>query len=120
MIQSLLYLDPYSLFAVRESSRYIRELAKSRVLKAEIGKLVVKLFMKNELIRVSSNAFYHKFKNPTQLFLRRPRVKYRGCYVCETIYFHEGLSENSDMNPRFKVTFYKLLRFFPDGVVAIY
>ncbi|KAI9295095.1 hypothetical protein K502DRAFT_341949 [Neoconidiobolus thromboides FSU 785] len=72
-------------------------------------------FMKNELIPVEQYVQQH-FKNQWRFFLiEYPRIRFDGIYISTCYYIRQGISESSFNRPIHMVTYYRYLRFFPDG-----
>ncbi|CAO3598737.1 unnamed protein product [Absidia cylindrospora] len=52
------------------------------------------------------------------MFVERPRIRYDGVYISTCHYIRPGTSETSWNQPVHLVTYYRYLRFFPDGRVV--
>lgn len=54
-----------------------------------------------------------------EMFMKRPRVQYNGCYISKTSYLRSGENSFQDQfyRPIQLVEYYRYLRFFPDGKV---
>ncbi|OZJ06780.1 hypothetical protein BZG36_00409 [Bifiguratus adelaidae] len=55
-----------------------------------------------------------------RLFIDLPRIRFDGVYISICHYMRAGLSENTWNQPIHMVTYYRYLRFFPDGTVLKY
>ncbi|CAH1971756.1 unnamed protein product [Acanthoscelides obtectus] len=55
------------------------------------------------------------------MFIERPRVHFNGCYISKTTYIRNGENSFQDQfyRPWHLVTYYRYLRFFPDGSVLV-
>ncbi|ORX61315.1 hypothetical protein DM01DRAFT_1316000 [Hesseltinella vesiculosa] len=53
-----------------------------------------------------------------KMFIERPRLRFDGVYISTCHYIRPGSSENSWNQPVHLVTYYRYLRFFPDGTVV--
>ncbi|XP_053651644.1 F-box only protein 9 isoform X2 [Cherax quadricarinatus] len=56
-----------------------------------------------------------------EMFIHRPHPRYNGCYISRTTYFRAGESSFQDQNyqPWHLVQYYRYVRFFTDGIVAM-
>ncbi|KAI8070056.1 hypothetical protein BC940DRAFT_332050 [Gongronella butleri] len=52
-----------------------------------------------------------------RMFIERPRIRYDGVYISTCHYVRPGTSESAWNQPVHLVTYYRYLRFFPDGLV---
>ena len=59
----------------------------------------------------------HGYATWREMFIERPRLLFGGCYIGKTTYVRAG--ENSFQDPNFQpwhlVTYFRYLRFFPEG-----
>lgn len=55
-----------------------------------------------------------------RMFIERPRIRYDGIYISTCHYIRPGSSENTWNQPVHLVTYYRYLRFFPDGTILKY
>ncbi|CAG9769339.1 unnamed protein product [Ceutorhynchus assimilis] len=55
------------------------------------------------------------------MFIERPRLNFNGCYISKTSYIRHGENSFQDQfyRPWHLVTYYRYLRFFPEGVVLM-
>eukprot|EP01112_Ceratiomyxa_fruticulosa_P014792 TRINITY_DN4279_c0_g1_i4.p1 TRINITY_DN4279_c0_g1~~TRINITY_DN4279_c0_g1_i4.p1 ORF type:complete len:381 (+),score=52.04 TRINITY_DN4279_c0_g1_i4:204-1346(+) len=56
-------------------------------------------------------------KNWRRMFISRPRVRFDGIYISKNRYLHVGSTEGAFNQPVHQVTYYRFLRFMPDGSV---
>ena len=49
------------------------------------------------------------------MFLQRPHMRFDGLYVSRNTYLRKGLTEWRYKNPVHLVTYFRYLRFLPDG-----
>lgn len=56
-----------------------------------------------------------------EMFIHRPRLHFNGCYISKTTYIRHGENSFQDQfyRPWHLVTYYRYLRFFPDGTVLM-
>ncbi|KAI9478695.1 MAG: hypothetical protein EXX96DRAFT_571870 [Benjaminiella poitrasii] len=52
-----------------------------------------------------------------RMFIDRPRIRYDGVYISTCHYIRHGISEASWNQPIHFVTYYRYIRFFPDGTI---
>ncbi|GAA5805807.1 hypothetical protein HPULCUR_011333 [Helicostylum pulchrum] len=52
-----------------------------------------------------------------RMFIDRPRIRYDGVYISTCHYIRPGISETAWEKPIHLVTYYRYLRFFPDGTI---
>ena len=62
-----------------------------------------------------TQAYLSTFGNWRNMIKLRPRIRCDGVYICKFLYMRFGLSEASEYRPCHEVTFYKYMRFFPQG-----
>ncbi|KAI8144020.1 hypothetical protein BJV82DRAFT_667861 [Fennellomyces sp. T-0311] len=55
-----------------------------------------------------------------RMFIERPRIRYDGVYISTCHYIRPGSNENTFNQPVHLVTYYRYLRFFPDGTILKY
>ncbi|KAI9278995.1 hypothetical protein BDA99DRAFT_567594 [Phascolomyces articulosus] len=55
-----------------------------------------------------------------RMFIERPRIRYDGIYISTCHYIRPGSNENTYNQPVHLVTYYRYLRFFPDGTILKY
>ncbi|KAI8146151.1 hypothetical protein BJV82DRAFT_600692 [Fennellomyces sp. T-0311] len=55
-----------------------------------------------------------------RMFIERPRLRFDGVYISVCQYTRPGISDNSWIHPVQLVTYYRYLRFFPDGTMIKY
>ncbi|KAI9494642.1 hypothetical protein BDB00DRAFT_938186 [Zychaea mexicana] len=55
-----------------------------------------------------------------KMFIERPRLRYDGVYISVCQYIRPGTSESAWTQPVHLVTYYRYLRFFPDGSIVKY
>lgn len=58
--------------------------------------------------------------NWLKMFIERPRIRFEGIYISTCHYLRPGSSETSWNQPIHVVTYYRYLRFFPDGTILKY
>jgi F-box protein 9 len=58
--------------------------------------------------------------NWLKMFIERPRIRFEGIYISTCHYLRPGSSETSWNQPIHLVTYYRYLRFFPDGTILKY
>jgi hypothetical protein len=58
--------------------------------------------------------------NWRRMYVERPRLRQEGMYISKNSYLRPGVTEGSFYQPVFRVTYYRYLRFFPDGSVLAY
>ncbi|KAI9266019.1 hypothetical protein BY458DRAFT_512851 [Sporodiniella umbellata] len=58
-----------------------------------------------------------KYNSWRQMYIDRPRVRYDGIYISTCHYIRQGESESSWNKPIHLITYYRYLRFFPDGTL---
>ncbi|KAH8552965.1 hypothetical protein BGW37DRAFT_518933 [Umbelopsis sp. PMI_123] len=58
--------------------------------------------------------------NWLRMFIERPRIRFEGIYIATCHYLRPGSSETSWYQPIHFVTYYRYLRFFPDGTIIKY
>ncbi|KAH9852654.1 hypothetical protein C2E23DRAFT_824705 [Lenzites betulinus] len=52
-----------------------------------------------------------------RIYIEHPRVRYDGVYIAVCHYIRNGIGENAWVNYSHLITYYRYLRFFPDGQV---
>ncbi|KAI9311287.1 hypothetical protein BX666DRAFT_1868275 [Dichotomocladium elegans] len=55
-----------------------------------------------------------------RMFIERPRIRYDGVYISTCHYIRPGSNENTYNQPVHLVTYYRYIRFFPDGTILKY
>lgn len=63
----------------------------------------------------------NEFSSWRQMFVDRARLHFNGCYISKTTYIRHGENSFQDQfyRPWHIVTYYRYLRFFPDGLVLM-
>ncbi|EEB08495.1 F-box protein Pof7 [Schizosaccharomyces japonicus yFS275] len=54
------------------------------------------------------------------MFRKKPRIRYDGCYIDRCRYFREGTSDTGWNQVVHLITYYRYLRFYPDGSCIVY
>lgn len=52
-----------------------------------------------------------------EMFLKRPHLRFEGLYVSRNTYIHTGITEWRIKNPVHLVTYFRYIRFFPNGTL---
>ncbi|XP_071561951.1 F-box only protein 9 isoform X1 [Temnothorax nylanderi] len=62
-----------------------------------------------------------KYKSWRDMYLKRPRLRYNGCYINKTSYIRDGENNFQDRyyRPWHLVEYFRYLRFFPEGRVLM-
>ncbi|KAI8579909.1 hypothetical protein K450DRAFT_239690 [Umbelopsis ramanniana AG] len=58
--------------------------------------------------------------NWLRMFIERPRIRFEGIYIATCHYLRPGISDTAWNQPIHLVTYYRYLRFFPDGTIVKY
>lgn len=58
--------------------------------------------------------------NWLQMYIERPRIRFEGIYIATCHYLRPGISDTAWNQPIHLVTYYRYLRFFPDGTIIKY
>jgi F-box protein 9 len=58
--------------------------------------------------------------NWLRMFIERPRIRFEGIYIATCHYLRPGISDTAWNQPIHLVTYYRYLRFFPDGTMIKY
>ena len=70
---------------------------------------------------VNCGTYGPKYQSWREMYLKRPRLRYNGCYISKTSYIRDGENSFQDRfyRPWHLVEYFRYLRFFPEGKVLM-
>ncbi|XP_012283063.1 F-box only protein 9 [Orussus abietinus] len=70
---------------------------------------------------VNCGNFESKYNSWREMYLKRPRLRYNGCYISKTTYIRHGENSFQDQfyRPWHLIEYFRYLRFFPEGRVLM-
>ncbi|WBW75436.1 F-box protein Pof7 [Schizosaccharomyces osmophilus] len=71
-----------------------------------------------ESIEEELSSVYHQIWK--EMYLRKPRIRFDGCYISVCRYFRPGTSDTSWNQPVHLISYYRYLRFYPDGTCMVF
>ncbi|EPX71738.1 F-box protein Pof7 [Schizosaccharomyces octosporus yFS286] len=64
-----------------------------------------------------SSTYHQSWK---EMYLKKPRIRFDGCYISVCRYFRPGTSDTSWNQPIHLISYYRYLRFYPDGTCMVF
>ncbi|XP_076241096.1 F-box only protein 9 [Calliopsis andreniformis] len=70
---------------------------------------------------INCGTYIPKYQSWREMYLKRPRLRYNGCYISKTSYIRDGENSFQDRfyRPWHLVEYFRYLRFFPEGKVLM-
>ncbi|EPY50095.1 F-box protein Pof7 [Schizosaccharomyces cryophilus OY26] len=72
---------------------------------------------KEDIEEEFSSVYHRSWK---EMYLKKPRIRFDGCYISVCRYFRPGVSDTSWNQPVHLISYYRYLRFYPDGTCMVF